>query len=216
MSKTLILKYMTIQKFSDWKLLLSELEVVLECSTGLSTLNEQQLERFELQTQLILPQEYKEFCQIIGTGRFGRNMFYIECPDPENYQEQLESNEIILDACKSGFSWSDDIRKLLDSSYLFGGGDSHLLFVFDLRTYIEENYSYKIYGISCITGFCHYFGRSFFEFINFFCIGDKAFSIHGLKLKLAFAYNRNDLSDKRNTFIPFPLSEEDFVAFEEV
>ena len=105
-----------------WKLLLCEVDIIMTYQECLSTLNQKQIENFESITNLVLPQEYKEFCQVFGSGEFGFNMFFIEIPYRENILEEVRSNEIILDSCKYSYTWSIDIQELLDNAYLFGGG----------------------------------------------------------------------------------------------
>ncbi len=169
---------MTKDQLIKWEKLLFQLEIILECTHDLSTLTENQLNYFESQTQLILPEEYKNYCQIIGSGRFSRSQFSIDCPDVNSIQETLTSNEIILEAYTSRHSWSLTILQLLDSAYLFGGGlDFKELLIFDLRTYREIDQSYDIYFVSP-DGDVNFLSRSFFDLIKDYCIGDQFIDIY--------------------------------------
>ena len=201
---------------NKWKSILKKLEIVLECSIGLSVVSEAEILEFESRHNLILPAEYKDFCQVIGTGRFMSNDFYIEVPDPERSEEVLISNGIILEACNDSYKgWSSRNQKILDNSYLFGGSDNFVSFVFDKRTYNEVDKSYDIYGISCHNGFIYSFGRSFLKFIKNYCVGDKAWIECPMLLEnTVVASERNNQLAKNTIFIPFPLRREDYELFE--
>lgn len=210
---------MATEDLEKWKLLLAQVEVILAWTTGLSTLNSAQLLDFEFSAKVILPKGYKNFCQVFGDGKFGVNMLFIEIPDIENVEGQLTSNKIILDSCKDSFSWSIEVQELLDSAYLFGGGDNFVSLIFDLRTYSEQDKSYDIYGVACQSGLSCYLGRDFFEFVRDFCIGERAKEVSELLVKVPPDLVEDDpLYDqlsRTKTFFPCPVSEEDVALLEE-
>jgi hypothetical protein len=83
----------------------------------LPTLTEAQLKDFESSIGLILPQGYREFCQVLGAGKFGlARSFFIDSPELDNIEAQLGSNQCILEACgdRRHSSWSKEIEELLD------------------------------------------------------------------------------------------------------
>ncbi|WP_445632126.1 SMI1/KNR4 family protein [Nostoc sp. DSM 114167] len=182
-------------------------------TTELSTLNEITLKNFESQAGFALPQEYKNFCQVFGSGEFGFNQFFIEVPNCEDIEGGLTSNEIILESCKDSFSWSLKVQELLDNAYLFGGGNNFLSFIFDLRTYSEQDERYDIYALQFYSGFISYLGRDFFKFICDFCIGEQAKEVPGLLVQVPPMLDKDDpLYEPRSrskTFISYNRFEED-------
>lgn len=210
---------MASKNLEKWKLLFNQVEVLLEYTAGPSILNEAQLLDFESRASLILPEEFKEFCQVFGDGKFGSNMFFIEIPDIEDVKGQLISNEIILDSCKGSFSWSSEVKELLESAYLFGGGDNFVSFIFDLRTYSEQDKSYDIYGVACRAGLTRYLGRDFFEFVRDFCIGEQAKEVPELLVKVPPEFVEGDPLNNRlcfgKVFLVCPVFAEDIALLEE-
>lgn len=233
---------------TKWQLLLSQLDLDLQCFCGpnylqypyrVSTLNEAELEDFvsqqglawpkgclpnltesqlkdfESQTGLILPQGYREFCQVFGAGGFGLGGFFIDHPDIDEIEAQLGSNQCILEACKGTLeaykgnyysSRSNQIDELLDNAYLFGGGSGLVAFVFDLRTYNEQDSSYDIYGINCDSDFVCYLGRDFFEFVRDICIGERAQAeVPELLLGGLLDFDRDDPAYKSTNFLLYPV-----------
>ena len=182
----------------------------------LPNLTESQLKDFESQTGLILPQGYREFCQVFGAGKFGlERSFFIDNPDIDDIEAQLGSNQCILEACKGNLeaykgnyysSRSNEIDELLDNAYLFGGGSGLVAFVFDLRTYNEQDSSYDIYGINCDSDFVCYLGRDFFEFVRDICIGERAQAeFPELLLGGLLDFDRDDPAYKSTTFFLYPV-----------
>jgi hypothetical protein len=144
---------------------------------------EEQFKDFEREQNLIVPQSYKEYCRIFGSGTFGQYMA-ITCPAPpalelghsllDGIREEIEcfySSE--LERCMS----IDDIQALLDSAFVFGG-DYNLNIVFwDLRTY-DSDRSYDIYWAArYFDGHILKVGRGFYEFIKNFCLGSRSLEL---------------------------------------
>ena len=202
---------MANKNLEKWNLLLSQVEVIRdELSPSLLTLTEAELLQFESRSGLTLPQEYKEYCQVFGDGRFGGNMFFIEIPEPENVEAQLTSNANILNAGESYNKWPIGITELLESAYLFGGGQSKFSFIFDLKSYDDKDKSCDIYGLSSESylEFISRIGRSFFVFVRDFCIGKNGTSIcPGFVIPENF--DEGGPLSKWKTFIPSPGFEED-------
>ena len=169
-----------------WQDLLSQLEVyVEEDSRGCSV---DELNEFESKTDLILPEDYKTFCQVFGSGEFGSGMS-IACLDRNNARNNVITLEMLKDALEDGFDSeldyrvargesldTESLRELLNSALVFGGDGSTDVVMWDLRTYSIEDKSYDIY-MSRIEGFpgaCK-IGRSFYEFVETFCLGIGSF-----------------------------------------
>lgn len=180
-----------------------------QCS--LSTLNETQLKFFESKTGLILPQEYKNFFQVFGSGRFGLNGFVIECPDIQDIKGYLGNSEGILGACKNEFEGLVEIEELFDHAYLFGGGGDCVSFFFDLRTYNKQDQNYEIYGGGCDQKHISKIGRDFLAFVRDICIGKREQRISPFPELLVGGTLYIDKDDPRyrtTTFLPFPIFEE--------
>ncbi len=64
---------------------------------SLSTLNQSQIDQFQSETKITLPQKYQEFCQVFGSGGFEPSECGIECPDIYNSQEQIRLNNYLLE-----------------------------------------------------------------------------------------------------------------------
>lgn len=172
----------------------------------LPTLTEAQLKDFESQAGFILPQGYREFCQVLGAGGFGLGNFFINYPDIDNIEGDLDENEALLESCKDSSLWSSEVKELLDNAYLFGGGGGLVAFVFDLRTYNEQDSSYDIYGIKCDSNFTCYLGRDFFEFVRDICIGDRAQKeFPELLLGGLLDFEKDDPRYKSTTFFLYPI-----------
>ncbi|MGB8689037.1 MAG: SMI1/KNR4 family protein [Microcoleus sp.] len=173
---------------------------------SLSTLTEDQLQKFESEVGFILPQGYREFCQVFGAGRFGWDGFFVNCPDVDDIEGHLGENESLLESCKYNdiSEWSSEIKELLNNAYLFGGGGGLVAFIFDLRTYREEDRSCDIYGVDSSNNFICHLGRDFFEFIRDICIGDRAKEeVPELLLGGSSDFDKNSLFYRKTTFFLF-------------
>lgn len=162
------------ENLEKWKALLGRTEIIYEQTDHLWTQDLEQLLEYEKRTGVILPSEYKEFCQIFGSGWFTKNSFEILCPDLTDEGRGPISSEDAISAIKESYPYPIEVHELLDSSYIFGSGDGFIFFLFDLRTYSSIDKSYDIYIIDDErNNSVHYLGRSFFEFIQEMCLGDR-------------------------------------------
>jgi len=161
-----------------WQNLLGQLDVTEEDGASVCSLVE--LSRFESNCGVVLPEDYKTFCQVFGSGQFGDGMS-ISCIS--RYNEV--TLEILKSVLEDGFDSELDyrlargesleiesIRELLDAALVFGGSGSTDVVLWDLRTYSSEDKSYDIYmsRIESFPGVCKV-GRSFTEFVETFCLG---------------------------------------------
>ena len=157
--------------------LLRKVEIIDTRLVNLSSLED--LICFEENTSIILPCGYKEFCQAFGSGTFGDFVDIYGLPRMDVSEEMLSYLKQSLDRIEQWESPPDlsEYKKLLNSSLVFGGSSREESFLWDLRTYRDSDKSYDIY-LTCID-YPEFFlvGRDFFEFIENFCLGTKAFEI---------------------------------------
>jgi hypothetical protein len=145
-------------------------------SQELECLNETKLQEFELILGSKLPVEYRDYLKVFGSGKFGSGGIGIDSIDVE-VESSIRNSSAILYVCSESFEGAGEltqgIQDLLENSYLFGGGEAMLSFVFDLRSWRDEDESCDIYGIknSDITC-CYKIGRKFSEFVRDACIAN--------------------------------------------
>ena len=103
---------------------------------------------------------------------------------------------------------------MLDNAYLFGVRHNFISFLFDLRSYSEQDKSCDIHAIEYNSGFTICFGREFFTFIRDYCIGEKAKEISGLIVEIPPVNDPDDpLYEPRSRskcFIPYNLYENNY------
>lgn len=162
-----------------WKTLFQQLEVI-ETSDGQAISSEEELFTFEMETGIILPSEYKDFCQVFGSGRFG-DLVKIFCPSRDLLFESIESIKYLKEQVEKYPSknrqWDRQIQTLLNSALMFGGDDRVNIALWDLRTYEESDKSYDIYWVKYddFEDEIYRVGRIFFDFVHDFCLGRKSY-----------------------------------------
>ncbi len=155
-----------------WQELLNHYKIEGEIAPVISEV----LNEFESQVGILLPSQYKEFCQTFGSGMFAKTEFYIDCPSIEKLDILLMSDTEMIGACKNAYkNYGSPVRimELLDSAYVFGSGQGYVLFFFDLKTYNEEDESYDIWGVgepSSRDLAIYNLGRNFYQFIYDICL----------------------------------------------
>jgi hypothetical protein len=160
----------------QWQDFLSQLEII---DSVCETCSPADLLRFELYHNIILPQEYKEYCQILGTGLLGYGMhIYALTPGLLEYSETtlaslIENLELFP---------SDDIardqrlKNLFQSSFVFADDSGAHIALWDLKTYRDADKSYDIYWVDVdLVDDDDRIGRSFFEFVSDFCLGKSSY-----------------------------------------
>lgn len=165
-----------------WYSLLAQMEIL---GNQKGTLNEETILTFEKETGIILPNEYKEFCQIFGGGTFGS---FVSILRPSSHM--LEMSSLTLYAIKTDFReylWkkTEDTstkatERILDFALRFAEDYfSNYIAIWDLRTYNKLDQSYDIYWLKWdgFEGDIYYLGRSVFEFVRDFCLGMKSYEI---------------------------------------
>lgn len=167
----------------QWHNLLGQLDVL---EYGREILSSNKIIEFENSTKILLPQSYKEFCEVFGTGLFG-NFVGIVSPSLDFFEYGktiiFRINEEVEMFPSKDREWDRGVKSILDSAFIFGGNSVWEYIAFwDLRTYQKSDRSYDIYWMS--TSFSgseddetFYIGRDFFEFVVDFCLGTKVFEI---------------------------------------
>lgn len=161
-----------------WQNLYKQLEIFnLEKKSNL----EIDIIKFEAQTKIKLPPEYKNFLLVFGTGRFG-NYIGLTIPNIEESKEFMGYYLEKLDY-ESQF-WPEDesskikkLRDIFNSALLFGNTPFKQDLVWDLRTYNKTDKSYDIYLVMFDCPSAFKVGRNFYEFVCDFCLGLKSHEI---------------------------------------
>jgi len=176
--------------FNKWQDLANEVEFIqvvprdYEISPLLTT---EQLEIYQNKAKVILPPDYKAFCQLFGTGEFPYSKTYIRCPNIESLHTGMNSERIVIShlysRLKAELKQSEKLEKgktikqfrllkiqnLLESAYLVGYIWTYFTIIFDLSSYDELDQNYDIFALHPTDG-CYFFGRDFYNFVNQFCM----------------------------------------------
>ncbi len=210
--------------FSKWNLLLSQTEIKYESYDGTCKLTgnaristPEDLAEFERKNEIVLPQGYKEFCQTFGDGEFGYTQFAINIPGQEEDEDIKYVRKAIIDTyhdikelgINNSFQYgiSPDFRRMLESSYRFGTGQGYLHFIFDLTSYSDLDLSYDIYAVSCdLPSSINFLCRDFFDFIKYFCLGDRFELEFPHLLGVEYDEDDDDPISQPGTFFPCFLS----------
>jgi len=138
----------------------------------------EELESFEREKNIILPDSYKDFCQVFGTGCFGEEFITIQCPsnywinhvNPAKIDSMLTS---IQSSPNNDIRGQREILELLGSAFIFGGQDYFSVF-WDIRTFNKADHSYDIYWAldEPYEGEIYKVGRHFLSFIQDSCLGN--------------------------------------------
>jgi SMI1 / KNR4 family (SUKH-1) len=162
---------------SRWKDLFDSLEM---CPSphGENIWSAEMLSKFESDSGVLLPTEYKEYCQVFGAGIFGSYM-RIRYPNDEILGISLSNMKEDLAYEKEVGLWegrdSEAIERKLNFAYPFADNSWGNIAFWDLETYSATDESYDIY-LGCGLKF-YFICRDFYEFITEFCLGTKSFSI---------------------------------------
>ncbi len=180
-----------------WLQLARNIEFTVDRS-GAEVCNQDELIAFETEQLIRLPEEYKEFCQIFGSGEVG-SFFRIFCPS----HFLLRAQEILSkmeNKVRSNQIQNEDFQQkigILSNAFVFGDDFGNYVLAWDLRTYSESDKNYDIYMLYWEEPEINDFilvGRSFFDFVKSFCYGSKASEL------MPHLYN---LDEVENTFIQF-------------
>ncbi|MDJ0718447.1 MAG: SMI1/KNR4 family protein [Prochloraceae cyanobacterium] len=151
-----------------------------EKASKLVIISQLQLFNFEAETGIILPAEYKNFCQIFGSGMFG-DLVSIHYLSSSLVQASTKAIEIVKQQIKKYPSKNKlQDKKLinwLNSLLIFASDDRGNIAAWDLKSFDELKNTYDIYWIQ-IDDFndkMYKITSNFFDFINNFCLGRKSF-----------------------------------------
>ncbi len=151
-----------------------------EKASKLVIISQLQLFNFEAETGIILPAEYKNFCQIFGSGMFG-DLVSIHYLSSSLVQASTKAIEIVKQQIKKYPSKNKlQDKKLinwLNSLLIFASDDRGNIAAWDLKSFDELKNNYDIYWIQ-IDDFndeIYKITSDFFDFINDFCLGRKSF-----------------------------------------
>ena len=165
-------KLLGINMLDRWKNLINSISIIGNLSE--EVLQPSELASFEETLKMTFPEEYKEFCQIFGTGRFQEAFsFYSPSASLILSQEQLDLIIESISNFPSNFP-QDDLKKieLLRNLFVFGDDYGSYIFAWDMRTYSSDDKSYDIYLVlwdspsETFDQECKFLGRSFFDLID--------------------------------------------------
>lgn len=155
---------------------------------------------FEAETSIIIPVEYKEFCQVFGTVIFGDYVRFF-CPNIKYSEEDIHSLKFGLELQENNGLAIDReaIINLLNSAFVFANTCNGESILWNLKTYSELDKSYDIYLVpgNDIDN-VYQVGRDFFKFVCDFCLGTKS---HELLPK----YRRPKMRELRRTYTRFSI-----------
>jgi hypothetical protein len=175
---------MTSNPLEKWIDLFGRMKIVPPDSSP-NPMSTQELLECERALGCPLPQAYREYCQVFGSGEFGPYQFRIRGQDSDSIKSWLFANNqlndgtsLVIEAYRRySDAPSPEVEQILNAGLHFGESidQNCVLFFFDLSSYQEVDQSCNIY--------CYYehdcveiydLGRDFFTFICDFCIGDRA------------------------------------------
>jgi hypothetical protein len=166
---------------NSWHELMQSLQFTGNDSAG--NPSEEVISAFEQEHHIVFPPDYREFCQLFGTG-LANDWFRFYCPGNPEFLMAQEILQLTIDHIRRAPSGNDEVddRKIdLLSNGLWIGEDRGAYFLMcDLRTYSEKDSSYDLYWVlwDCpesedFESDIKFVGRSFFEFVRDFCYGSR-------------------------------------------
>jgi hypothetical protein len=168
-----------------WQQFLTENRVTVNREYGQDLRSAIELAEFENQEGIMLPEDYKSFCNFLGSGAFTKELgshcnLRIRCPDIEYSNEMLASLKISLNyEVESGvISNPEEIEILLNSAFMFADNSKAHAFLWDLRTYDKSDKNHEIYLVSMRDSPLKLYSvcRDFFDFTSGFGLGIKSYS----------------------------------------
>ena len=164
-----------------WLNLLAQIEII-ELPSGSDIWTQEELSQFEKETDIILPQNYKEYCQVFGSGQFGDYMTiyapypYLSSMSLENIKEEIVEFPEPQHGKKMNV---ESLNELLNSAFVFGTNSICDIAFWDLRTYSDSDRNYDIYFANSdyFGGDIYLLGRDFYEFVRDFCLGLKSYEV---------------------------------------
>jgi hypothetical protein len=166
------------QDLERWIDLFNEFQV--RCNPFLSS--EEDLQIFEAHIGFKLPKEYREYCQVFGTGMFYETIVvYDVCSSgfiyPWNPVYRMFCQlEDFKEALRVGYRRRNpEVLSMIDSWHIFGRRalSGTIFFIFDLSSYGELDQACDIYMVADSNLGVIKLGRSFYQFVCDYCIGSR-------------------------------------------
>jgi SMI1-KNR4 cell-wall len=154
-----------------WYKLLEKIQI----DKALNVLSSQELQAFEIENDISLPNGYKEFCQVFGSGVF-ENKIRIYCPpqieETRNFISLLDNDLGNLRRLPDfQAEKAEEISKLFGNLLAFGGTWDADIFLWDLSSGNLDDSDFDIYVIDLDSfesdgGVVKLVGRNFYSFIE--------------------------------------------------
>lgn len=188
-----------------WQELLEQTQVLGE--EGLQTVSELEISSFENSHRVKLPEDYKDFCKVFGTGTFGATLSLYCLPydqtDVGDLKRELEDNKD-LEGSELSYRLRDgeslpvnEISRILNYAFVFGHTSGGEIVIFDLQSYSATDNSCDIY-MTRVEDFpgIYKVGRNLLEFIQLFGWGIGDFSLFP-------EWTHPDPNELERSFTPF-------------
>lgn len=162
------------------------------------------LQTFERGNNISLPEEYKEFCQVFGSGSFG-NEILIYCPPEIEWTHTVVARfarqlEFLKQTNQISIHRAEHIARLLKNALIFGSTGSSDLFLWSLTAENSDNcdniYMVNWDSFECEGGEIEIVCNSFYTFIKDIALKNEPFT--GVMSKYNYP---NEIFESK--FVPF-------------
>jgi SMI1-KNR4 cell-wall len=142
------------------------------------------LQAFEIDNNISLPEEYKGFCQVFGTGIFG-NEISIYCPPEIEWTHTVVARfarqlEFLEQTNQISIHRAEHIARLLKNALIFGSTGSSDFFLWSLATENSDNckniYMVNNDSFECEGGEIEIVSKSFYTFIKDIALKNEPFT----------------------------------------
>lgn len=163
-----------------WLNLIQDINI-LQASSKQLTVGQSEISNFEAKTGIILPDEYKNYYQVFGSGRFGDSVS-IHYVSPYLVEVSKKFVELIKQEIKDYPSKNElrdrELINWLNSILIFGSDDRGNIAAWDLSSFDRSKNAYDIYWIrqEHFEDEIYKISSDFFEFVNDFCLGKQSFN----------------------------------------
>jgi predicted transposase YdaD len=142
------------------------------------------LQTFEIDNNVSLPEEYKEFCQVFGSGVFG-NEIKIYCPPAIEYTHNVvailgSGLEFLKQTNQISIHRAEHIARLFKNALIFGCTSSSSYFLWSLTAEnsddCENIYMVNLDSFECEGGEIEIVCKSFYKFIKDIALKNEPYS----------------------------------------
>lgn len=142
------------------------------------------LQTFEIDNNVSLPEEYKEFCQVFGSGVFG-NEIIIYCPPAIEYTHNVvaifgSGLEFLKQTNQISIHRAEHIARLFKNALIFGCTSSSSYFLWSLTAEnsddCENIYMVNLDSFECEGGEIEIVCKSFYKFIKDIALKNEPYS----------------------------------------